>query len=262
VASAIEEEQRRFGQATAYRRPMQSTFVVRAVVERRDEPKASETPGKETAMKTSFAFTLTTVLAASLIACDNDPAKGKPTAEVAAPVATQSAAPAGASATYVFSNQNSELNFVGAKVTKKHDGKFGTFSGTVTLVDSDPTKSSVKVDVDTATISADDDKLTGHLKSPDFFDVAKFPKATFTSTSIKAGGANGATHTVTGNLEMHGVTKSITFPATIRVAPSGVEADAEFAINRKDFGIVYPGMPDDLIKDEVLIKLKLRAVKG
>ncbi len=214
-------------------------------------------------MQTRFAFTAATVLVASLIACDNEPAKGKPTAEVAAPVATQSAVPAaGASTTYTFSNQNSELNFVGAKVTRKHDGKFGTFNGSVTLVDSDPTKSSVKVEVDTASISADDDKLTGHLKSPDFFDVGKFPKATFTSTSIRAGGANGASHTVTGNLEMHGVTKSITFPATIRVTPSGVEVDAEFGINRKDFGIVYPGMPDDLIKDEVLIKLKLRPVKG
>lgn len=220
-------------------------------------------PQRDTVMKTRFAFAAAALLAASLIACDNEPAKGKPTAEVAAPVVTQSAAPAaGASATYVFSNQNSELNFVGAKVTKKHDGKFGTFNGTVTLVDSDPTKSSVKVEVDMATISSDDEKLTGHLKSPDFFDVAKFPKATFTSTSIKAGGANGATHTVTGNLEMHGVTKSITFPATIRTTPAGVETDAEFGINRKDFGVVYPGMPDDLIKDEVLIRLKLRAVKG
>lgn len=213
-------------------------------------------------MRTRFAFTAATLLAVSLVACDNEPAKGKPTAEVAAPVATQSAAPTGASATYAFSNENSELNFVGAKVTRKHDGKFGKFNGTVTVVDSDPTKSSVKVDVDVSTISSDDEKLTGHLKSPDFFDVAKFPKATFTSTSIKAGGANGATHTVTGNLEMHGVTKSITFPATVRVTDSGVEADAEFGINRKDFGIVYPGMPDDLIKDEVLIKLKLRAAKS
>ena len=42
---------------------------------------------------------------------------------------------------------------------------------------------------------------------------------------------------------------------------SSVDADAEFAINRKDFGVVYPGMPDDLIKDDVLIKLKLHGIK-
>jgi polyisoprenoid-binding protein YceI len=67
---------------------------------------------------------------------------------------------------------------------------------------------------------------------------------------------------VTGNLELHGVTKSITFPATIKMSADAVDVDAEFAINRKDFGIVYAGKPDDLIKDDVLIKLEIRAKKG
>jgi polyisoprenoid-binding protein YceI len=92
--------------------------------------------------------------------------------------------------------------------------------------------------------------------------VEKYPKATFTSTSIKPGGENGATHTVTGNLDLHGVTRSITFPAKISPSADAVDVDAEFVIKRKDFGIVYPGMPDDLIKDDVLIKLKLHAKKG
>jgi polyisoprenoid-binding protein YceI len=106
---------------------------------------------------------------------------------------------------------------------------------------------------------SDQEKLTGHLKSGDFFDVEKFPKATFTSTEIKPGGAGGATHTITGNLELHGVKKSISFPAKVTVDASAVKADAEFVINRKDFGLVYPGKPDDLIKDEVLIKLHVTA---
>jgi polyisoprenoid-binding protein YceI len=66
---------------------------------------------------------------------------------------------------------------------------------------------------------------------------------------------------VTGNLDLHGVKKSITFPATIKVEGDTVEVSAEFAINRKDFGIVYAGMPDDLIKDDVLMKVKLKAKK-
>ena len=142
---------------------------------------------------------------------------------------------------------------------RKHDGGFKTFNGTVQLVDGDPTKSSVTVEIETASIFVDDPKLEDHLKSPDFFDVAKFPKAHFTSTAIKSGGEAGATHTVTGNLELHGVTKTITFPATIRPGADRVEVDAEFSINRKDWNIVYPGMPDDLIQDNVLIKLTLRA---
>jgi polyisoprenoid-binding protein YceI len=151
---------------------------------------------------------------------------------------------------------------VGAKVTKKHDGTLGTFSGTIQLVDQNIEKSSVTAEIDVGSLNADDPKLTGHLKSPDLFDVAKFPKAKFVSTSVKAGGEKGATHTVTGNLELHGVTKSISFPATIKVQGDSVEADAEFGINRKDFGVVYPGMPDDLIKDEILIKLQIRAKKS
>jgi len=67
---------------------------------------------------------------------------------------------------------------------------------------------------------------------------------------------------VTGNLELHGVTKSITFPATITVQGDTVAVKAEFAINRKDFGIVYPGKPDDLIKDDVLLRLNISAKKS
>ena len=113
-----------------------------------------------------------------------------------------------------------------------------------------------------ASVATDQEKLDGHLKSPDFFDVAKFPKATFESTKIVKGGDNGATHTVTGNLTLHGVTKSIVFPAKIAIAGDTVTVDADFGINRKDFGIVYPGKADDLIKDEVLMKLAIKAKKG
>lgn len=209
-------------------------------------------------MKTRpLAFASVLLLAA--VACNNDPAKGKTQASAAAPLAAPPAPAAGTK--YPFSQADSRVEFVGAKVTKKHDGSFQTFTGTVTLVDNDPTKSSVTVDIDVASIKTDEEKLTGHLKSADLLDVAKFPKANFTSTKIVAGGEKGATHTVTGNLQLHGVTKSITFPATVKTGDA-VEVDAEFAINRKDFGIVYPGMPDDLIKDDVLLKLHVRARRG
>jgi polyisoprenoid-binding protein YceI len=194
------------------------------------------------------------------VACDNNPSKGKAQAVATEALATASAAAAGAR--YTFSNADSKLEFVGAKVTRKHDGSFKTFSGTVSLVDADPTKSSASVTIDIGSIQTDEEKLTGHLKSPDLLDVAKFPQATFSSTGIKAGGEKGATHTVTGNLQLHGVTKSISFPATIKTSADAVNLEAEFAINRKDFGIVYPGMPDDLIKDDVLLKLQVHAKKA
>ena len=216
----------------------------------------------------SLRITLGAVsLGVLLLACDNDTAKGKTVATVSAPVTsaptvTAATAPTAGSASYTFSNDGSQVAFVGAKITGKHDGSFGAFKGTASVPDGDLTKAQVKVEIDTASVTTDAEKLTGHLKSGDFFDVAKFPKATFTTTSIKAGGDKGATHTVTGNLDLHGVTKSITFPATIKVVGDGLEVDAEFAINRKDFQLVYPGKPDDLIKDDVLLKLKVRGKKG
>ncbi|HEU5073977.1 MAG TPA: YceI family protein [Polyangiaceae bacterium] len=191
-------------------------------------------------------------------ACDNDPSAEKVKA-VSAPAAQPAAAAKQGAVEYKFNNQNSKLAFVGAKVTGKHEGSFETFSGSVQLVEGAPEKSAVKVDVDMASVQVEPEKLEGHLKSPDFFDVAKYPKATFESTSVKPGGVQGATHTVTGNLTLHGVTRSISFPAKIQVSGDNLSVNAEFAINRKDFGIVYPGMPDDLIKDDVLIQLKLGA---
>lgn len=204
---------------------------------------------------------LTTTLS---VGCDNDPAKGKVQAKVtepaAAPAASQPAASGGAK--YTFSQAGSKVQFVGAKVTNKHEGSIDTFSGVIQLVDSDPTKSSVVAELSLDSLTTDDAKLTGHLKSPDFFDTAKFPKATFKSTEIKAGGENNATHTITGNLELHGVTKQISFPARVKHSAESVQVEAEFAINRKDFGIVYAGMANDLIKDDVLIMLKLDAKKS
>ncbi len=193
--------------------------------------------------------------------CDSDVATGKARATTSAPEKESSERIADA-VEHVFSNEDSKIEFTGAKVTGKHEGSFGRFNGTVQLVGTDPTKSRVSVEIDMSSLRADVDKLTDHLKSPDFFDVTRFPVAKFASTSIRSGGDGGATNTVTGNLEMHGVTKSITFPATIRIAGDTVEADAEFAIDRQDFGVTYPGMPDDLIKDEILVKLTVRAKRA
>ena len=77
----------------------------------------------------------------------------------------------------------------------------------------------------------------------DFFDVARFPKATFVSTEITPGGEKDATHTVTGNFTLHGVAKSIKFPVKVAVSDGSAKVDSEFFINRKDFGIVTRARP-------------------
>ncbi|MCB1055013.1 MAG: YceI family protein, partial [Acidobacteria bacterium] len=96
-------------------------------------------------------------------------------------------------------------------------------------------------------------------KSADFFDVETYPTATFHSTGVAAGETEG-TYSVTGDLTLHGVTKQITFPATIAVTDDEVSAQAEFSINRFDFDIKYPGKPDDLIREEVVIGLDINAM--
>jgi len=176
-----------------------------------------------------------------------------------APASTATTAPAAANKESLALSPESKVAFVGAKITASHDGAFTQFTGSIDLVDGKPEGSAVNIEIDMNSLVIEPAKLAGHLKTADFFDVEKFPKTTFASTGVSPGGSGGATHTVTGNLTLHGVTKAISFPATIAVSQLGVDATADFVINRKDFGVVYPGMPDDLIKDDVVIKLALKA---
>ena len=193
-----------------------------------------------------------------LIAC-HDPAAD--TSRATTGEAAHVASPAVAQGQkYLITPQNSKIEFIGSKVTGKQNGSFGEFSGQIDYAGS-PENSRVNITIKTDSITTDAADLTKHLKTADFFDVAKFPEATFVSTAIKAGGEKGATHTVTGNLTLHGVTKAITFPATINVTPDAATVESSFSINRKDFGINYAGAADNLIRDDVVLTLHVRATK-
>lgn len=208
-------------------------------------------------MRRTTASVVLGVTLAFSVGCNNNPVENKSIAVVGQAVSAATS-PSGAQ-TYTFSQQGSQIGFVGAKITGKHDGSFGQFSGKIDVVDNEIARSRVTVVVQAASLTADDEKLTGHLKSADFFDVQRFPTVTFESTAIAAEDANLGKYRVTGNLELHGTKKSITFPATIRNEAGKIQVQSEFGINRKDFAIVYPGKPDDLIKDEVLVKVNLVA---
>jgi len=139
------------------------------------------------------------------VACE-DPAADKPKATTGSATETASSKPEG-SETLNISPDNSKVEFIGAKVTQSHEGSFKNFSGTVDLVADKPENSRVTVEIDMASVETDTERLTGHLKSADFFDVAKYPKSVFTTTEIKPGGEGGATHTITGNFDLHGVSE-------------------------------------------------------
>ena len=206
-------------------------------------------------MRTTYLLILSVALLS--FACAN-PAANKPKATVsnAAPE-TNSSKPAG-SETLTISPDNSKIDFVAAKVTRSHNGSFKTFSGAIDLVNNKPEDSRVSIDIEANSVVTDEPDLTKHLQTPDFFDVAKFPKATFVSTKVEPT-TSGGTHNITGNFELHGIKKAITFPATIQIASDRLTVNAEFAINRKDWGLIYPGKADDLIRDGVVIKLTVNA---
>lgn len=205
----------------------------------------------------SYLTTAIIFLAALTYSCAN-PAANKTKATVGNAQPESSAAQPAAAETLVITPENSKVEFVASKVTRAHNGSFKQFNGTVELVNNSVAGSRVKIDIATNSVVTDEDALTKHLQTPDFFDVAKFPKATFVSTKIEPATNAGTSHEVTGNFDLHGVKKSITFPATIHLTPESVTVDAEFSINRKDFGLVYAGKADDLIRDGVVIKLTLK----
>jgi polyisoprenoid-binding protein YceI len=193
------------------------------------------------------------IIALGLVGCKNPGADVAPATVEEAPAEEAKQAPAATGTALPITPANSKVEFVGAKVTRSHDGGFNDFGGKLELADP-VEQSQIDITIQTASLFSDDPKLTKHLKSPEFFDVEKFPTATFKSTEIKKEGEG---HVISGDLTLHGVTKRISFPATVTLSDAEVKAMSEFSINRKDFGIVYPGMPDDLIRDLVVIKLSL-----
>lgn len=190
-----------------------------------------------------------------LVSCEN-PADKTTSATVSEAVETTAEPEAPAGVKYVLSN-SSEIHFIGSKMTGSHNGGFKSFTGSFTVADGVLVGTSNKVVIDMNSIWADDEKLTAHLKNEDFFDVAKHPEASFELTSVKA--LEEGKYEVSGNLTIIGNTKNITFPATTTMENGKAKVHAKFDINRKDFGVVYAGMADDLIRDEVVIELKLEA---
>lgn len=168
--------------------------------------------------------------------------------------------------TWAIDPNHSSVEFSVRHLFSKVPGKFTTFSGAIVYDPANPAASSVKAAIDASTISTANEKRDGHLKSEDFFDVAKYPTLTFESTKVEAAGENKLK--VDGNLTMHGVTKPVTLDVTfLGSGPgpgdrqvSGFEAVAK--VNRKDFNIIWNRNLDHggtLLGEEVEIHLNVEA---
>ena len=167
-------------------------------------------------MRKCLTIIILLIIAALTYGCAN-PAANKPKATVsnAAPESS-SPGPAGAETPHIISPENSKIEFVAAKVTRSHQGSFTRFAGTLDFVPLYWAASRVTINIEMDSVVTDEDQLTAHLKTADFFDVAKYPKATFVSTKMEGnetgrGPAGMGTETVgvTGNFELHGIKKSI-----------------------------------------------------
>lgn len=228
-------------------------------------------------------FVLASTAATALVTsgCAKDPSKEAPAAKVSDPVPEAApeakpeekpAEPAPAASPTAAAEPALEgialsgtVSAVGSKVTGSHALTFKEWKGALLLKDGKPDGGKLTVIIQAASVDETSDnmmkeKLVGHLKSPDFFDVEKFPTASFVSSDITAApGPNGATHKVKGKLTLRGVTKDVEFDAAIALAGKDLTGKTEFSINRKDFGIVYTGKADDLIRDGVVLKIDAKA---
>jgi polyisoprenoid-binding protein YceI len=153
---------------------------------------------------------------------------------------------------------NSKIAFVGTKPTGSHTGGFKQFTGTVSMPGDDVATATINVEIAVDSIFTDNNMLTNHLKTPDFFDAKTHPKATFTSTSVAASKKPGTTHDITGNLTMHGVTKPVTIPVKVTKDANGVSIDGTFTVQKDAFNMNYG---KGMINNDVKVTLNVKASK-
>lgn len=177
----------------------------------------------------------------------------------------ETTAPAVEGVAYTVDAAASKVEWTGTKVTGAHHGVITITSGSLTTDAGKIIGGSFVLDMNT--ISSTDlegewkEKLDGHLKNEDFFDVAKFPEAKFDITSIAAGTAADDVK-VSGNLTIKGVSKNISFDAkVVELTDAVVKVNADFNIAREDWGVSYSGKEDDLISKEINFKVSLTAKK-
>jgi polyisoprenoid-binding protein YceI len=139
-------------------------------------------------------------------------------------------------ADFTLDGKNTTIKFIGAKANGKHEGGFKTVTGTASVTGNDPTTLKISIDIDMDSLYSDADKLTAHLKSPDFFGVKNNPKSKFVSTKVIKGVAG---YTITGDFTMLGKTKSISFPAKIAATADGLTLSSSFTIDRTQWGMTY-----------------------
>lgn len=213
-------------------------------------------------MKTIKNLSFAVIAAAVFSSCGSDAVEATDKKEVAEAAVE--------SIVYKVDTAASVLNWHGEKVAYGHDGTIEITQGELTMKGDTLTSGNFTVDMktvkgtDAGAKPEDMIKLAGHLMAADFFDAEKFPTSKFEITTAEK--QQDGTYGVSGNLTIKDVTKNISFPATIKVEGEKVTADAEFTINRNDWGVVYGSgvsgaVGDAIISDDIKFKVNLVANK-
>ena len=171
--------------------------------------------------------------------------------------------------TWVIDPIHSEVQFkVKHLMVSTVTGSFGQYEGQVEMTDDGFEDAKITFSADVSSISTGNEQRDGHLKSADFFDAEQFPKLSFTSTGMKKTGDD--SYDLTGDLTMHGVTKSV----TLKVEYGGQMQDfygqtkAGFEVsgklNRKEFGLTWDGVTEAggvVVSDEVRLIMNIQVTK-
>ena len=174
---------------------------------------------------------------------------------------------------YAVDLTSSQVEWKGFKPTGQHNGTLALKSGTLYMKDNTPVGGEFVIDMQSLKVLDIEDpeyngKLTGHLRSPDFFDVDNHQEARFVITQIVRSKESNTAYELSGNLTIKGITKNVGFMAEVALNGDKVNgATPEFTIDRSAYDIKYKSkkffddLKDDFINDEIALVIKLNASK-
>jgi len=186
------------------------------------------------------------------------PAPGTPASSTPAPAAPS---------VWTIDNTHSGVGFQIRHFVSKVRGRFKDVKGTITADESAWQDGVIDVEIATASISTDNDRRDGHLKSPDFFAADSFPVIRFRSTRIERSGDNAKIH---GNLTMRGVTRPVVLDGTLTGIMKSAQGDrigfeASTTVNRVDYGVKWNRAAEAggaMLGDEVKVEINIEAVRA
>jgi polyisoprenoid-binding protein YceI len=215
-------------------------------------------------MKTKALFVLSIVLVG--FACKGPQGKKAETSDA------KEVKSAEAAMNYQVIPEESTIHWTGSKPTGEHHGTVSVKSGVLNVDENTIIGGSFVIDMTSIVVEDIEDpemnqKLQGHLKSPDFFNVDTFNTASFEITQVDAVGDNpDYTHKISGNLTIKDISKNISFMAHVEIGPEAINAQTErFIIDRTNWDVnyqskkVFDNLKDKFIHDDIALEVKLKA---